>query len=300
MKTKLLIIGNGFDIHCGMDTQVSCFRTFFLKHSDEIFDSVNLGNNSPFKDYKDFLSFFEHVYLKPLEQEFWLDFERNLAHVQWSKIEDLHIPTPVLQACFLVLQKVLRRTFYAWITSVNQDIPDERLGSIMDDVCVVNFNYTETLEVRFGARGVYHLHGGLQSERSFYFGHSSASRKKPVIKSELDINYLKEKYLYDTDKHVDWRKFQAAGSFSFALDWEEIDAVIVLGHSMNEIDVPYFEYFNRKICNNNRSGVDWYVYCHSDNDEVNALALKEKLKGKHKTFNIERDYCKCASLCIVT
>lgn len=299
MYTKLLIVGNGFDISHGLNTSVTDFGNSFTEIAEPFFNDVNAENSYPFDDYRSFLRFVNDVYLEPFCKEFWKDFEVNLSRVQWEKVAALGMPEDVLQVRLNVLQIVVRRAFFRWILSVNEGLPTSTQGQLFDDTCAINFNYTETLEKLYNAKCVLHLHGVLKNEKSIIYGHSSAARRKPRRKEYWNVfEYVKDLYLFATDKHVQRRIHRLGTDDRNFVNWRDIKTVVVLGHSMNEIDMPYLCYFNRKIYRDTKPGAEWYVFCYGANDEKNASLLKKRLKGEYKGFYIEKDYSTCANICI--
>lgn len=133
-------------------------------------------------------------------------------------------------------------------------------GYRFDESCYfINFNYTDTLEKRFGVdeNEDYHIHGEADDPESIIFGHSThpetafqeLMEQKFVRTFEgkkskrLQGLYLIEDALYETDKHVqdnidDLCEYMVLDGVHI----EDITDIYVLGHSFAETDYEYFEF----------------------------------------------------------
>ena len=175
-------------------------------------------------------------------------------------------------------QKILQKAFGNWITSI--EIPTAHPSySFGDDSYFINFNYTDTLEKRFGVKeeNDYHIHGEATDPEDIIFGHSSHPEMAfPELMEQKFITtfsggkskrlqglYLLEAALYDTDKNVqdnidDLCEFMTLDGVHI----EDITDIYVLGHSLAEVDYEYFEFLVKAAqtgCDFNELSALWKV-----------------------------------------
>ena len=61
-----------------------------------------------------------------------------------------------------------------------------------------------------------------------------------------------------------------------------VDEIIVMGHSYNDIDMPYFYEIAKHI----KQNTQWKLYFHKDSDKKNAIKLMHKLKVKKNLWTL--------------
>ena len=79
-----------------------------------------------------------------------------------------------LQKRIYTAQRILQYAFAGWIQSI--DISESKTTLDFGSDCwFINFNYTDTLQKRFGvnADNIYHIHGDAKDADSIIFGHAS-------------------------------------------------------------------------------------------------------------------------------
>lgn len=131
-----------------------------------------------------------------------------------------------------------------------------------DDCFIINFNYTDTLEKRFGVKfkNDFHIHGVATDPESIVVGHSTHPEEpfKELIERKImepldptkglpriDGLYAVEDALYRTDKHTaDRIDALCVALMKNGVHIEDIENIYVLGHSFAEADMPYFEFIN--------------------------------------------------------
>lgn len=255
----IIIIGNGFDIWQGIHTSYSEFEKFYHDNLDRILKKLHLKPvivHSPDEPDRR-ISAVEILYGDPfepldLDSDFWNSFESSLDKIDGDRInlfygksrsdlKDLH--RTVKNA-----DKILKTAFAEWIHAMRIEEGDS--GFIFPENCmIVNFNYTDTVEKRFGVKHEddYHIHGEASDPESIIVGHSSHP-EYPLeeLKSyggRFQGLYYIEEILYETDKHVDdnWRLMAGALAMR-GIDIKDIKKVYVLGHSFGDADFGYFRH----------------------------------------------------------
>lgn len=281
---NLIIIGNGFDLAHGLPTRYWDFRMFLKEH------------------YSIFLKDFEEKYYlwgEELKKLLWNDFEFNLANLEEDMLfEQMFQSTDLgLESGNVGIEDTLRYYFRdefkyieklttylkEWIKEVNQELDgmDKRTSFIQEsnqDI-FINFNYTTTLEDVYDIpRGkILHIHGVVDSEVDLVLGHSNSDRityffeKSREFQNQFDeqrapiYNALAE---YCSKTYKDVKKYIHK---LFQLNFDSINKVMIIGHSLSTVDLPYFKKIKECI----EEEVEWNIYYYSEND---IDILREQIK----------------------
>lgn len=303
---KLYVLGNGFDI----GHKIPCKYSDFYNYLEE--------NRS------DILKIMEKYYYVGCDSDLWSDFECSLEEdINYDSLAEIvGENTPnfasddfrdrdwydaqiyIEQDCEELLENI-RSGFEEWIESLQ--ISDLKKVYKLDlSAYFITFNYTEVLErvYKVPASNVLHIHNKVGEELVFGHGKKSEDFK---VKEAL---YGDEKAFLDFDEYgniesneVGHEQFaeNAVRAFynkmrkhteeivpkqtGFIKSISNIDEVIVLGHSYNEIDFPYFEEIGKTIDDNTK----WTLFYFSDKDKQFAEKIMNKLKIKDSS--IEYKHC---------
>ena len=138
---RLYIIGNGFDIHHGINSKYSQFKDWLENHQEE-YNALYFLNN----------------YFR-VDSEFWSDFERSLAtfNVQdFAESEtranypdffsdhfarEMDMSTYQSKQDFIRLIDEIKSAFHDWVCSLNEPMPSRRIQMLKDNAFFINFNY---------------------------------------------------------------------------------------------------------------------------------------------------------------
>ena len=274
---KLFIIGNGFDRGHGLPTSYWDFRTYL----------VNL--------YPEFLYAFEqHYEIYPRTDDaakkklLWNELETNLANID----EDVIIENAVsidmnLESGDVGIEDTLYDYFideYKYIEQLakylKQWVRTIRIKGIqkktdfiknVTNAIYITFNYTAVLETVYGIdeKKIIHIHGSLrQRDSEPVLGHGNADRidkiqeklqeaEREYDEKEMSICRVVKDYYRQTFK--DTNRYMYKISY---IQWEEIDEIIVIGHSVSGVDTTYF----RNIDLFTKKKIRWKVYYYSNNE----------------------------------
>lgn len=290
---KLFVIGNGFDISHGIPCKYSDFFSYLNENRGDILEAMQkfyyVGNNS----------------------DLWSDFEKSLeADIDYESLSDIiieNIPNIgsddfrdrnwydaqiyVEQQCKELLENI-RSGFEEWIESL--EISQIRKKYKLDiSAHYITFNYTDVLEeiYKVPASNILHIHNKVGEE--LVFGHGKKSEdfnvrealygdENAFLSLDEDGNIESEEVGHEKfaenavcvfyDKMRKHTEEVIQNHSCFFNDLSNIDEVIVLGHSYNEIDLPYF----KKIAESISNKAKWTLHYFSDKDKANAeKVLKE-------------------------
>lgn len=253
--SNLYIIGNGFDLKHGLPSRYSDFAHFCSIWKWELFEQINV------------------LFPRITTNSLWPNFEEGLGHVDMARLySDFYVPYTknIKNDKFLQLHEDLKKAFSQWIEYLKTLTENLQKRYIFhDDDCFISFNYTDTLEKTYCIKNneqspygnpIFHIHNYASGDLAegytdYIFGHNlevTNSRENldsfdNQSKSFLNGLHkeLKRKELKETlDK---WKKDGVDGARQF-------DNIIILGHSMNEIDSVYY-----KILLKHLSSASWYI-----------------------------------------
>lgn len=269
---NLIIIGNGFDCWQNIPTSYEKFRLYYNDHIEEVVNSLGYE----FYTVRDQsgvekkVTAVELIYGDPfqpeqLEKEFFWNLEARM-----DKLDDQNINLffgrseegrKKLKKAVEEAITLLRRLFCDWVATFQ--IEEKESGfRFPEDSFIINFNYTDTLEKRFGVKPYndFHIHGTAKEQDSIVVGHSTHPElpfqeliEHHFIRPEdpakglprFDGLYAVEDALYRTDKHVADRIDALCKAFmKRGVHIEDIEHIYVLGHSFAPADMEYFKYMN--------------------------------------------------------
>jgi hypothetical protein len=234
--TTLVIIGNGFDIQNGLPTS---FRDFHFNHSASLDESL--------KYFPDFLD----------DQE-WSYFEENLGNFDEDSFRENSAWEPSMDEMIEsskyvngyndeIAEKIselvdgVHDAFRAWIRGIDVT-KASKFMTFPKDCKFINFNYTETLQKVYSIpnENILHIHG--KSGMNIIFGHGnkpisrSFDEREPWFEEAIQSLASVTNKLYKPVPKILNNNRRVLESFG------DISKIIVIGHSINEIDIPYFKH----------------------------------------------------------
>lgn len=264
---KLYIIGNGFDLWHGLPTGYNRFYAF----AKEMFDEL-----------ENFYSF-EVTHVGP-----WCDFENSLGYFDWQYFYEAHYHIDVASESFRSSEvfgledalaeqadhyvEAIRESFREWLEGIDISVAEPKLV-FPQDANFITFNYTSTLQSIYGISNerVFHIHGRADKFDKLIFGHGETLDEEP----ELDENGDSNRTMFsDAEGAAKYPFYALQKPVSEALEKNRklfnslglVTEIVVVGHSLNKIDLPYF----RKLaeCAPN---AEWIVCCYEEADDVHHV-----------------------------
>jgi len=269
MKT-LYIIGNGFDLYHNLPTSYSHFKDYLNKKD-------NTSNT---------VSFLEYIFRGSL----WSDFEKSIGRpkidvvYRLSQEEEKRLPEFNKQKCALenicdaLIQ--IKLLFTEWVTYVKclQYKCWKKLSITANDNIFLTFNYTQTLENVYNIPNEYicYIHdqcngankdtiGAVLNTERYICGCDRNASIEIQSENETIVEHIKymTKNVDEIIQSPKWQKF---------IDKIiSVQQIFVIGHSVSEVDHPYFEKIKALVLN-----AQWYYACTEAYPEDN---VKENLKS---------------------
>ncbi|REE84549.1 abortive infection AbiH-like protein [Paenibacillus taihuensis] len=284
---KLFIIGNGFDRGHDLRTTYWDFRTFledehwqFLMSFEENYSLYPADTSAPY--YR------EDVHKQSRGNLLWYELETNLANIDLDHIVDNadHMDLGLENEYDIIdtldhynasqYQYIEQLAIHLdeWVKTINLDNVRRRttLISQNDEAIYITFNYTEVLEkvYQIDPYEVIHIHGSIREDDiEPVLGHGNLEiidrmrderheAEGHQNEKAMSIRRAMEDYFRKTYKDI--REYMLELS---RLHGEDIDEIIVIGHSLSGVDIPYF----KEIDHRTSKKASWIVHYFSPAEE---------------------------------
>lgn len=273
--SKLIIIGNGFDLAHNIPTSYNDFRKYLIdnypsayRNRDRIID-IDKINDKKLIAVELMMYALEHT-----NGENWANFESSLSIINFQdkfpRHEHREDPDEDNSTAAEYLKYIMNLILIfkncvelwgtllsEWISEIEKIIdnhgydPIDSISRLLDgDTKILTFNYTKTLQKLYGKSGVKHIHNRVGQK--LIFGHSTINPSyqedcyNPLMSSFLD-DILKMLYK-DTEKQLSKYKhvFQNIST--------DVEEVYSYGFSYGHSDVVYI----KKIINRISEKAIWY------------------------------------------
>ncbi len=278
--SEIFIIGNGFDLHHGLETSYAKFHEFAEENSCanyEIISDIFLKSHDCMGlDLEDFDG--DQSYLNWC----WCDFESSLGllnedyFIDKSKeniseyMYEIYMDE-ALTAEFVTNFIGIYDTFRDWISQIEVS-GDRRSVNFGDGSRFINFNYTETLEIIYGIdpKEIFYIHGRRKKNDNLIVDHGEIppipqhKDDLPDIQGNIYYNYLRKSKKPTDDVLINLNQWLKS--------LRNIDRVSVRGHSMNYIDLCYFKEISARLPN-----ASWSFSYHSSDDLDRIRQAIEKI-----------------------
>lgn len=278
---NLFIIGNGFDRAHGLETSYVNFRNYLEEIDWEFLICLERMYN-----------FFPESKREVVEKYLWKEFEKNLSGVNEVEIIDGANSIDMgLEGGDIGIEDTLNdyweeqygfierlnEFINLWINQINIDV-DKKTNIIKsdEDDLFLSFNYTLLLEKIYEIEkyNILHIHGSVDEwyDSSPVIGHGDSIKISEMKRrayeageefeeKECSICNALANYYERSYKDVKHYIFQNRNFFERL---NEVKEIFVIGHSLGEVDMPYFEEIKEHV----KQNATWNVYWHDDGDDI--------------------------------
>lgn len=305
--SNLFIIGNGFDKAHGLPTSYEDFHQFIrnnckdmpyigvveqiCKEPESIIDGMIVYEPI------EYLDFFQMI-IDQTEGPDWRNFEIALGQLDFSEClmdfgysyetevaKDMNsVSIDSIQQAILMVKDY----FPLWISSIlideNVKKNDNIQKLLQEQHYIINFNYTETLEIVYGESNVFHVHGTQNSE--IIFGHGNYINDyeegfEIYPGADFQLNILKAELKKPVEKIIKENRTQF-----FLNSIRDVTKIYSYGFSYGSVDIPYiFE-----ICKHIDSCKStWYFNDFSSDEETEKykkILQNCGFKGQYAKFHV--------------
>lgn len=307
MKT-LYIIGNGFDIHHKLDTRYQSFANYLAENNSEVYDLLlhyyglpDITNPELTDEEYALWSRFEQA-LADLDYVEVLENHSDLIArpgAEDFRDRDWHSYQIEMELIIEDLTTTLINDFNSFILEVEyENIPNDTLIELENDSHFLNFNYTETLQKSYGIpeERITYIHNKANADNcNLILGHGTdpanfeeKEEEPPQGLSEEEFYEWREQkadeydYSYESAKQEILSYYTKAfkntasiieNNIAFFANLMEVEKVIVLGHSISEVDLKYFEVLKAKLNENVFWNVSYYSELEKQEHKQTLLQL---------------------------
>lgn len=193
-------------------------------------------------------------------------------HRDWKSPHDYNGPPSKQFMCLLDLPMHINDYLQEWISEIQTQIakisPIKSMNLLLHEkpARFLNFNYTTTPETVYNIQAACHIHGRIGEK--LLMGHSEISGK--IYGNDFGINLVNQKFLeqYFKNSYKDCQKMMKRFPQIFKKEnLAAITEVYVLGHSLNNVDMPYIRKIKRNLSKDTRwfiavlpNGQDYYTH----------------------------------------
>lgn len=257
MKYTLYIIGNGFDLHHGLNTSYLNFRNYCVRNATSLWKNLS------------------EIYGDTINRDmWWSDFENKLGNINYTSLalsyNGLAMGEQKVQNLF---KGMLPPLFGKWIKQIRKSPQKDTSLNIDTESLFFTFNYTLVLEevYHIDENNVWHIHNSVKNPDNIIIGHDSDER---VLFSTYLSN--KSNYIVSPDfvDRVNRKIAQGSKNVKMIIEnhkdrffdvYSQIKHIVVMGFSFNEIDMPYIKAIIE--ANKNAADIDWTIYFHSKGED---------------------------------
>ena len=294
----LYIIGNGFDLmHCVQSSYYS-FRDSLSKNSPLRSALESFWN--PDDIWADFENALAKFNAKAMSSAFMLDNYLDLYDVYDgdSGAAEFYMAAEEAANPIVTVADELPRRFRMWVESLRVGTDDRPLQSLFREGKILCFNYTEFVESLYGIpeEQVCYIHGCRRRKKNkpaeeLILGHQPGASDSTFDYDDEIPKWVKQPYkryliesaqetalqiISDYDEILTKHSFEIiAKHHKFFDELGGINEIVVIGHSLSQVDWDYFD----AVCSGlkDKNAVHWYFGCHGLRDLQNIEKLIEKL-----------------------
>lgn len=318
--SSLYIIGNGFDLHHGINSSYGNFREWLSENDCDLLDQFD-------KIYGD------------CNSDWWKDFENQLASlnaieysgsIAFENQPDLmseHCDRTWNDAQIAVEQELeglfssLRQDFHDWIIQLNTPVYARKIKLEAKEALFVNFNYTLTLEdlYNINPKHILHIHGCVDYDEEFILGHGKSydelqqmnSIELPTPPDDIPLDELTRFYEDAANEQEFHEQLALDAAISgvaaqrkpvdkllrrlsdFIGRMSEIKNIHIYGLSLSEVDLPYIQYLASK---NQNAFWEFSDYKKGNNQTIKTFCEVNGIKN-YNIIELE-DIIQVRQLCI--
>jgi hypothetical protein len=255
----LYIIGNGFDLHHRIPSSYQQFGAFLKVRDKETFEFVEryFDVNSDFWwEFEGRLAYFDSDQLIDDASNFLVGYGAD----DWSDAYHHDYQYEVNRAVEAI-SKTMRSRFGDWIRQLSMPDPSEVVQLLLPldrSANFLNFNYTPSLQHIYGVSDdrILHIHGSVaDTQAHLVLGHGWRppdnldpyrfySEPEDADMRVVEGQEIVDDYFKETFKPTE-RIIQEHQPFFVSL--AGVENILVMGHSLSEVDHPYFHEVIRRV-----------------------------------------------------
>ncbi|SDP76227.1 bacteriophage abortive infection AbiH family protein [Clostridium gasigenes] len=277
---NLFVIGNGFDLAHGLKTLYGDFRDYLEEEDWSYLEALENMYGFCIDSKKEWV-----------KEYLWKDFETNLSNIDEATIidggeymdlglegGDIGVEDTLdeyWQEQYGFIER-LNEFVMSWIkkididTTIRTDVIDADTSNKF-----ITFNYTLLLEEMYKVDkyNILHIHGSIdEDDTEPVIGHGNKEKMmqfREVAKEASEEYYEKKSSIYNAVANYYERTLKNVDYFlmcnrSFFKKLEDVKSISVIGHSLGDVDMPYFKGIKENV---NKDTI-WNIYYRDEGDDI--------------------------------
>lgn len=309
MIMNLFIIGNGFDIAHGLKTRYTDFAEYLKINDINLYNKICViykdlsDEDRLWKNFEKTMEFIDEDFIR-------MDTDFNLEYMDEYDDELKSMVEIQIQNNLIETAESLFNYFRSWASSIQTKGIKELTSKIKgfdededNEDLFLTFNYNFLLEESYNVDNsqICHIHNSIDDE--LILGHGN---KLKLEEFENESDYLNKKRYdengeenYETIEELEERLSCEENLKYYEITYKDTESIIashkeffkgltkikniyVIGHSLGDVDLPYF----KEILRNISSETKWFIYYFSDNEKRLFQDIAEKLNIKLENLTI--------------
>lgn len=276
----LYIIGNGFDLWHELPTSYSDFYIHAQALLDELenYYSFDSRQNYPWHDFENALGDFD--------PDLFFDFynEVDVSSEDFRPKDIYGLEDEITEQANQHVANI-QEAFFDWAANIDTSRAEKKI-SFYPGARFINFNYTPTLQSTYeiSDTSVFHIHGSANRDKELIFGHGQRIYEPPELDENGDSNRdmfsdAQDNARYPLHALKKPVKQVLEKSEEYFKSLHDIGTVIIIGHSLSSIDLPYFQ-----CVSVNANMAEWVVCSYTAEESashrkalINCGIAKEKI-----------------------
>lgn len=279
---RLFILGNGFDLHHNLPTKFRDFKSFVKSSEPDVFEAVDkyLPVDDSWSDLESALAYLDYDHVFEDNSGFLVSYGAD----DWSDAYHHDFQYEVGQVSER-LSSGLVEALHNWLTTVTESLyytNCKKLLPLTNHDCFITFNYTHVLRDIYSVDDahVFHVHGSLEcGSDGIVLGHDwdpkngdrvQISNPEDADTRSIEATQIINELFKSTFKPSDQIIRDNIGIFESIGKYDEI---YILGHSLNDVDLPYLEVIEA----NSKSNTNWFISYLTDSDKLRVEEFVSRL-----------------------
>ncbi len=305
----LYIIGNGFDLMHGVKSSYYAFRDSLGKRN--LLRETLENYLTPDDIWADFENALAHFNISSMGSRFivdnWLDWTD--AYAEDAGAAEFYMAIEAAATPIQIVAQELPRRFRMWVESLSIGTGDRPLKELFRKGKVLCFNYTEFVETLYGIpkQNICYIHGCRRKMKyrpndRLILGHVPGASAAAFDFDDDSHLRIRESYKQAMSQIAQAQALQLIADYdaeltkncleiittnaSFFSELNEIETIVVIGHSFSPVDWDYFAEVAANL--SNCKNAHWYFGCHSLRDLNNLGQLLKKLNIESSNISVFR------------
>jgi len=305
-NTSLFIIGNGFDLMHKIPSSYYNFRDF-LGRNNSLRNALEnyIKRDDLWADFEESLAYIDDDAMLGTTNDMMDIFDVKDQFDDDFSAADFFMAAEAAIGPAQTIMRELPGEFRKWVSTLKISNSEKPLADILNnEPKFITFNYTEFLETIYGIprKNIWYIHGDRREKnKKLILGHAPESefhgkdntekfgRESSKIKNQTEYD-LRETAGYGLIEYYDATTKKSDDVIKDNKDKFEnfryIENVIVIGHSLSQVDYPYFKEIIKH--NQNAADMNWHISWYSSEDLKRIKQFVLEMNISHSKLKIFR------------